>query len=145
MESLCSRVAGKRKHVIVVANGGLFSAAELRQLIKRPVILVLLRDSGRLASILSLLAPSLHTIPLGSVAEFSTYMHENIGRLAPKEMAKEFLEKDFGLDPYEESGERRKLYRELLMSIIACLIDNKIVVHTPSVAEFEHVLSSILL
>jgi hypothetical protein len=144
MEALAARISEKNKHIIVLVNGGIFTLAELNQLIKRKATLVLLEDSGRFASVCSSLLNSLHEIPINNVSEFSEYVSKKVTSSVSPDIAQEFFAKDFGLQPYIKSTERQKLYRELFMSIIRVFIENKEVVRVANAETFESALSDLL-
>lgn len=124
MESLFARMSAGERRVVVVGNGGLFTAMEINEAFKHGFPLFLISDSGRLASVLSRIIESKMAYgKIWSDADLVDMYREVMDVLAhlPSPMAEEFMRKDFGRQEMPET-EDYALYREVFYGLLRTIL-----------------------
>jgi hypothetical protein len=117
MEALCSRLSAGNKQVVIVINGGLFTIAELEQLLKQPITLICIKETGRSATALSALINKVDSLPTDTLEAFSQHVQHICESEMPSDQYEEFIRKDFG--SYSDTTKQKHVfYRELLLSIV---------------------------
>jgi hypothetical protein len=143
MESLCSRLSAGNKQVVIVINGGLFTIAELEQLLKQPITLIFVKETGRSATALSTLVDKVDILSIESIEKFSKQVQNICESEMSQEQYDEFTKKDFGTST-DTTKQKHVFYRELLLSIVRRMKDKSHLILSCTSDELESVLKRVL-